>query len=210
MPSPRDELETIRAAVTGDPRAFDRVVQDYAARIRWLIQMRIDPAVRARVSVDDVVQDVLIVLSERIRLLVVDHERAFWGWLCSVIEQRLVDVRRRHIQGALRDVRRELPLDAERPGGAAAPLAERLANADSSPSARLRSAEQRAAVTDALARLPQSYREVILLRVYEGQSVSDTAAIMGRSPGAVSVLLNKAVKRLASALGNARPGDDAD
>lgn len=32
----------------------------------------------------------------------------------------------------------------------------------------------------------------------EGLSVADTAAIMGRSPGAVSVLLTKAVRRLGS------------
>lgn len=210
MPEPPpNELETIRAAAGGDRAAFERVVSAYAARIRWLIQMRLDPAVRARVSVDDVMQDVLVVVSDRIRRLVIDHERAFWAWLCKVIEQRLIDVRRRHVRGALRDVRREQPLDAARPGASMLRLADVLADSATSPSANLRSAEQREAVAAAMQRLPASYREVILLRVFEGQNVAETAEIMGRTPGAISVLLNKAIKRLAGVLsgGTATPNE---
>jgi DNA-directed RNA polymerase specialized sigma24 family protein len=52
-----------------------------------------------------------------------------------------------------------------------------------------------------------------MLRILEGLSVGEAAEIMGRTPGAISVLLNKAVKRLASVIAEmsvrsseARPG----
>ena len=83
-----------------------------------------------------------------------------------------------------------------------------LALSQTSPSAALRSAERRDALQAALAQLPPAYRTVIVLRILEGQSVADTATAMQRSPGAVSVLLNKAVKRLARVIG-AQPGDDS-
>lgn len=200
-----NELALIRAAVDGDDAAFQALVQQYSARLRWLIRLRLDPAVRARVSADDVLQDVLLVVNDRIQSLVVEHEGAFWTWLCRVVEQRLIDARRRHLQAAQRDARRERPLDARDAGTSVAPLANVLADPGTSPSAGLRTVEQRQKLEQALEQLPPSYREVIVLRVLEGLSVSDTAEIMGRSNGAISVLLTKAVKRLGSALAEIMP-----
>lgn len=202
-----DELDLIRAAVDGADGAFDAVVQNYAARLRWLIRVRLDPALRARVSADDVLQDVMLVVSGRIRSLVIESEGAFWTWLCRVVEQRLVDVRRRHLMAAARDARREQRIaGAATEGGTGRPAEGMLRDEGSTPSARLRTAEQQSAIENALAGLPPSYREVIVLRVIEGLAVAETAEMMGRSPGAVSVLLNKAMKRFnAALLGGAEP-----
>ncbi len=51
-------------------------------------------------------------------------------------------------------------------------------------------------MTAELAQLPESYREVIMLRILEGLTVNETDEMMKRSPGAVSVVLSKAVKRM--------------
>lgn len=201
-----DDLEIIQGAIAGDERAFDRMVQLYAARLLWLIKLRLDPAVRARVSPDDVLQDALVVVSQQIGKLVVESEAAFWTWLCRVVEQRLVDVRRRHKVAAARSVAREQPAAADE-RSVNVGLDELLMRTCTTPSARLRGAEQRAALEHALEQLPGSFREVIVLRILEGLSVADTAHIMGRSPGAVSVLLTKAVKRLGRIIGEGKPED---
>jgi RNA polymerase sigma-70 factor (ECF subfamily) len=198
MPDQRDPeaIDLIHAAIGGDGEAFEAVVDHYAGRLRWLIRLRLDAALRARVSADDVLQEAMLVASKRIGRLSIESEAAFWTWLCRVVEQRLTDMRRRHLQAAKRDARREqvrrASPDRSRPAG----LEHLLSAHAASPSQRLRTAEQREILQSALTALPDSFREVIVLRILEGLSVQETARIMGRSPGAVSVLLTKAVKRL--------------
>lgn len=53
----------------------------------------------------------------------------------------------------------------------------------------------------AMKRLPHDQREVIILRFIEGWPVKETAAIMGRSPGAVRVLQHRAIASLRKILG---------
>lgn len=188
--STSDRLELLRAAAGGDAEAFDRVVAAYATRLRWLIRLRIDPALRARISADDVLQETMLVASKRIERLVIDDEGAFWGWLCRVVEDRLADVRRRHLGAAKRDARRDV-------GGVSS---ARGAGREPPPSGPARRQEDRAALERAMTSLPPSFRDVIMLRVVEGASAAETAAIMGRTAGAVRVLLSRALRRLGETL----------
>ncbi len=191
-----DELATIRAAIAGDEQAFDRLVGHYAARLLWLIQMRLPAAMQARTSADDVLQEAMLVVHQRIGSLEIEAEAAFWTWLCRVVEQRIADARRTHMKAAARDVRRERKPAAASPQASSVRLDQILPDTATSPSGRLKSVEQRQTLTAVLAQLPESYREVIMLRILEGLSVNDTAEMMQRSPGAVSVVLSKAVKRM--------------
>lgn len=202
-----DELDLIRAAAAGDERALTAVIEHYSARLRWLIGLRLAPALRRRVSPEDVLQEALLVVAKRIRLLEITTEAAFWTWLCRVVEQRLIEIGRKHMTAAARDVRREQPAANGNGESGGLRLEQLLGNDQSSPSARIRRAEQRAALEAALTQLPESFRSVIVLRLLEGLSVADTAAIMERSPGAVSVLLTKAVRRLGAVIarGDSRP-----
>lgn len=55
----------------------------------------------------------------------------------------------------------------------------------------------RAAVERIVALLPRAQAEVVVLRVVSGLTVPEVAAVVGRSPAAVSVLLSRALGRLA-------------
>jgi RNA polymerase sigma factor (sigma-70 family) len=55
-------------------------------------------------------------------------------------------------------------------------------------------------LADALAALPESQREVLLLRVVAGLDVSEVAAVIGRSEGAVKQLQHRALTTLRSEL----------
>ena len=46
-----------------------------------------------------------------------------------------------------------------------------------------------------LARLPEDYRRVIVLRIREDRSIAEIAGLMGRSPAAVQKLLSRALAR---------------
>ena len=170
-----DELATIHAAIAGDEQAFDRLVGHYAARLRWLIQMRLPAAIQARTSADDVLQEAMLVVHQRIGSLQIEAEAAFWTWLCRVVEQRIVDVQRTHMKAAARDVRRERKPAAANPQATSVRFDHILPDTATSPSGRLKSVEQRQTLAAVLAQLPESYREVIMLRILEGLSVNETA-----------------------------------
>ncbi|MDF1838241.1 MAG: sigma-70 family RNA polymerase sigma factor [Planctomycetota bacterium] len=199
MTTHNDRLSTIAAAIEGDEEAFTQLVAAYSTRLRWLIKLRINPALRARVSAEDVLQDAMVAASQYIQDLVIRDEAAFWSWLCRVVEHRLVDLHRMHVHSAKRDVRRE-----RRPNTRADGQEESAFDWEdpdqSSPSERIRGVEQREALEAALAQLPQAQSDVIVLRILEGLSTTETAEIMGRTPGALSVLLHKSVKRLGQIL----------
>ena len=67
----------------------------------------------------------------------------------------------------------------------------------------------RAAVERIVALLPRPQAEVVLLRVVSGLSVPEVAAVVGRSPAAVSVLLSRGLRRLADRMGD-RPRSGAE
>ncbi|MBL9118281.1 MAG: sigma-70 family RNA polymerase sigma factor [Phycisphaerae bacterium] len=196
---PTAELESVRAAIDGRPGAFDLLIAGYADRLRGLIRRRLDPALRARLSADDVVQETLLVASDRVRDMTVTREGDFWAWLCSIAEQRLIDARRRHLLTAKRDVRRATPLATD------AGVGDALLRF-CPPSEDARANERSRGLDRALAELPASYREVIRLRIIEGLSTMDAAAVMERTPGALSVLLCKAVRRLGEVLNSDEAG----
>ncbi|MBL4770730.1 MAG: sigma-70 family RNA polymerase sigma factor [Planctomycetes bacterium] len=199
MKPKKDHLPTITAAIAGDEQAFNELVGVYSARLRWLIRLRINPAMRARVSAEDVLQESMLSASQYIQGLVIEAEPAFWSWLCRVVEHRLADAHRKHLLSAGRDAR----LESRRLGPADASGEMGFDCADpnqSSPSERIRSVEQREALEAALGELTPAQRDVIVLRILEGLSTAEAAVIMDRSPGALSVLLHKSMKRLSGIL----------
>jgi RNA polymerase sigma-70 factor (ECF subfamily) len=74
---------------------------------------------------------------------------------------------------------------------------EELLEADqSSPSARVLSDERRAQLAEALARLPPEWRAALELHHWEGCSVAEVGAILGRSRGAAAGMIARAYQRL--------------
>jgi RNA polymerase sigma-70 factor (ECF subfamily) len=55
-------------------------------------------------------------------------------------------------------------------------------------------------LADALARLPEDYQTVLLLRVFEELPAAEVAERMGRTPGAVRMLQMRALEALRDAM----------
>lgn len=134
--------------------------------------------VLARAPVDlvaDLVQDVFLQAFRRARD--VRDPEAFAGWLVSIARRRAADWRRRR--------RDSEPLDESIPAEAA--------RDDESLDARR--------VLDAIQRLPEAYRETLVLRLVEGMSGPEIAQRTGLSAGSVRVNLHRGMKLLRDALG---------
>ena len=68
---------------------------------------------------------------------------------------------------------------------------------------------ERDAMFQALDRLPEGQRSVVVLRYYEDLSVTETAQVLGVSEGTVKSQTSRALERLESILSGSRAGDGA-
>ena len=125
-----------------------------------------------RRDVDDLVQDVFVTAYTRI--LELRDAAAFGGWLATIARNRATDYLRRS--------RDQVELPQDLPGGDAI-------EADTM------------AVLDVIRKLPEAYRETLLMRLVEGMSGAEIAERTGLSSGSVRVNLHRGMKLLREKLG---------
>ena len=125
-------------------------------------------------AAEDLVQDVFMHAYVRLRDL--RDPAAFGGWICTIARRAAADYhRRRHIEE---------------------PLAETMASHDE-PDV---TAEARRVLT-IIQTLPDAYRETLVLRLVEGCSGPEIAALTGLSHGSVRVNLHRGFRLLRERLG---------
>src|SRR5262249_45039647 len=96
-----------------------------------------------------------------------------------------------------RAVGKERRLAAAGPSSTGSPrLDDWLLKTTTTPSRVALKKERAAMLAEALARLPDDYREVLVLRHLQELDFPEVAEKMGRSPGAVRVLWVRALKKL--------------
>jgi RNA polymerase sigma-70 factor (ECF subfamily) len=125
-------------------------------------------------------------------------------WLRSILVSRLVKLKRRFLGTKARDLRLERRLEAELAKSSA--RLDRALFSDSSSVTRRLSREERALYfANALAKLPDHYREVILLRHVEQFTFAKVAREMSRSVDSVTKIWTRAILRLQKSLGENLP-----
>ncbi len=124
-----------------------------------------------RRDVDDLAQDVFLTAFTRLRGL--REPAAFGGWLATIARNRATDhLRRSH---------EEVTLPEDLPGGDAIE-------------------SETFAVLDAVRRLPEAYRETLLMRLVEGMSGAEIAERSGLTEGSVRVNLHRGMALLRETL----------
>jgi len=122
-------------------------------------------------------------------------ERELLGWLRQILVCNVARAVQKQIGAQKRDARREISIerqlaDLER---SSARVEAALVSPLSSPSMQAQRRERIALIADHLARLPNDYREVIVLRNLESLPFAEVARRMGRTSGAVRVLWVRAL-----------------
>ncbi len=196
-----DTEELLRQAGDGDPGARDGLLARHRDRLRKMIAWRLDRRLAARVDPSDVVQDVLLEANAKMDRYLRERPLPFFPWLRALAGERLALLHRRHVWARGRSVLREEPGVLNLPDESAAELAARLVTSSTSPTHRALRQEQRERVRQALGRLPERDREVLVLRNLEQLSVADTAEVLGISAGAVKLRHLRALERLRALLG---------
>src|SRR5262249_37623824 len=147
-------------------------------RLRQMIAVRLDHRLAPRVDPSDVVQDVLLEADQQLADYLKKRPLPFFPWLRQIAENKLVDLYRRHVTARRRSVSRE-ELSVERlPDESAWELADRLFTPGSGPLAEVVRQEMRRKLREALDRLSERDREVLVLRHLEQLSTAEISEIL--------------------------------
>lgn len=195
--------ELLCDARCGDGPCLGRLLDGYRNYLAMLARCRVDPRLRGKLDASDLVQETYVEALQSFRGFHGHTEGELVVWLRQILASRLAAASRRYLGTRARDVRLEHRLAEAFDRSSMA--ADRLVLSQTSPSGHLARHERAVLLADALAELPEDYREVILLRHMEGLPFRDVAGQMGRSQSSVRQLWVRALaalhQLLASALG---------
>ena len=161
-----EDARLVRRALDGDEAAFGRLYERYARMIHGMLLARVR---RARMEVDDLVQDVFLTAWRRLDSL--RDPAAFGGWLSTIARNRVSDFYRHNVETA------ELPESLEGPASTA-------------------TATEANAILETIRQLPDAYRETLMLRLVEGMTGPEIAERTGLTAASVRVNLHRGMKLL--------------
>ena len=188
----------VALAKDGDKSAIDQLCRVYGERIRRIVRLRIDSKLRPKIDSVDVVQDALVLALAGLKNFTYRSEGDFLRWLSRIAENKLRDISDK-FHAEKRDIRREIPFKRERTNtdggslGVAGPLQT------TTPSVLLVRKEQLDRLERAIDDLKPEYREVIFLSRIERLSHEEIAVKLGKTKGAVAMLLSRALIALTAA-----------
>lgn len=176
-----------RALSAQDREAFDRLFASQRGRIEVLLQARIPAAARARVDVDDVIQETYMRAFRRLARMPGMPPDVFRRWIVHIALRELRRVYERHLGAQKRDARQDRHVED---------AGQLRADGIGTPSRLVARRESVEILADALQALPEDYREVILLRDFHELPVATVALRLGRTSRAVEMLYHRAMLRL--------------
>jgi RNA polymerase sigma-70 factor (ECF subfamily) len=190
------ETELIERLRGGDPGALGELFAIHRAKLRRMVQVRMDQRLNGRIAPSDVLQEAYIDALKRYPHFFEKPNQNFFGWLRLIVGQRLTDLHREHVLAKRRDVRQEKPLDVPAGPATSACLAAMLVAGLTSPSGAADRNERFLRLEAALDELEPMDREVLALRHFEELSNAETADVLGIQPAAASKRYVRALTRL--------------
>src|SRR5690349_24822546 len=109
-PDAPETAKLLDQARQGEAAAVERLLDVYRAPLRRMIDLRLDPALAARVDASDIVQDVLIEAHRRLEDYLRNPAMPFRLWLRHIAKDHVIDAHRRHRLAQRRSLDREQPL----------------------------------------------------------------------------------------------------
>jgi RNA polymerase sigma-70 factor (ECF subfamily) len=174
--SPCPERDLLDRARQGDAAAFREIVETYTPRVYSLVRS----LVRQDSEAEDVAQEVFFKVHAKLDSF--REDSSFFTWLYRVAFNTATDhlkKRRQERSIQLEDLSR-LPVE----------------DSADSPAENLSRKDLRAEVRQAMARLPEKFRTILVLRELEGLAYEDLATVLKISKGTVESRLFRARERL--------------
>ncbi|MDB5326261.1 MAG: rpoE 4 [Phycisphaerales bacterium] len=186
-------------ARAGDEQAIGQLLSSFESYLLLLARVRLGPKLRGKVDPGDIVQEVFLDATRQFPNFRGTHEAELSVWLRRILAGQLALTMRRFLGSKGRDVRLERDIQQQIDDSARA-LDAGLAASLSTPSQHASKREQTVLLADAMAKLPEDYREVIILRHLEGLGFAEVASRMGRSEDSVQKLWVRSLAKLRTTL----------
>jgi RNA polymerase sigma-70 factor (ECF subfamily) len=199
-PPATDPEVLLGQARAGSGAALGRLLERYGRYLALLARLQISHRLQGKADPADLVQETFLEAHRNFPRFRGTSAGEFVAWLRQILAGRIGLLVRRYLGTRGRDVRLERQLTAELDESSRA-LGEALAAPQSSPSQQAARREQGVLLADALARLPEDYREVIVLRHLEGLPFAEVGRRLGRSEDSVQKLWLRGLARLRRCLG---------
>ncbi len=198
MSSSREELsQRIRQH---DVEALARFAAGESGPLLAFIQRQMGVRLRRKLEPEDVLQEVT---AEAVRLLPETDlgDREPFGWLCQLAQRRIIDAHRRFFEAQKRDAGREVSLGSATDDSQRGELINLLVATMTTASKAYSRNQREMRLLQALSSLPEDRRQVLHLRYVEGLPTKEIAERVGKTDGAVRVLLTRSLTRLQEILG---------
>jgi RNA polymerase sigma-70 factor (ECF subfamily) len=186
--SPTSTFNLLEQARSGDRDALSRAFEKHQRRLAVLIYYRLPAGARAFDEVEDLVQETFLRACRDLDGFTWQSPGSFFRWLGSIAGHVVID--RARYRGRERRAGEEVRFRSESNPAGAEP-ADTL-----TPSRLLARKEAVERLLERLDRLPEDYRQALVLAKIEGCTTVEIAERMGKSREAVALLVYRALQRL--------------
>jgi RNA polymerase sigma-70 factor (ECF subfamily) len=170
----------LERACAGDEAARGRLLEAYRSYLTFLARVQLGRRLQGKVDPSDVVQEAFLEAHRDFRQFQGQTEAELLAWLRRVLATSLADQVRRYRGTRRRDLRLERRLAAELDQSSHA-LERGLLAPDSSPSHRAERREAGLRLAAAIEHLPADYRDVLVLRHFQGLAFPEIARRLGKT-----------------------------
>jgi RNA polymerase sigma-70 factor (ECF subfamily) len=160
-----------------------------------LARVHIDTKLQAKADPSDLVQETCLMDARDLPQFRGETVAELVAWLRQILANTGAAMIRKYKGTQSRDVGREQQFEQQLDRSSIA-LGRLLTSPESSPSRIASRREAAVVLADTLARLPEEYREVLVLFHLEGLSLAEVAARMGRTIPSIRGLRTRAVLKL--------------
>jgi RNA polymerase sigma-70 factor, ECF subfamily len=173
-------------------------IERFRSYLLLMARMKLDRKLCGKLDASDVVQQTLLEAHQALESFRGDDTAAQAAWLRKILARNLANAVRDLTRGK-RDVRRERALRQDL-DASASQLDGWLAAEQSSPSQKMERHDRALQLAEALSQLPDTQRDALLLRHFQGLSLAEIAAELECTIAAVTGLLHRGLKNLRKSL----------
>jgi RNA polymerase sigma-70 factor (ECF subfamily) len=192
--------QLIQQARTNGDAVLGSLLDLYRNYLRLLAHVEIGRRLQGKVDASDLVQETFLEAHRHFAQFQGTSEPQLVAWLRQILASRVAQLLRHYFGTQARDIRLEQELAADLANSSRLLGAELVASL-SSPSQQAARREQAVLLANALERLPEDYRQVIVLRHLEGLRFPEIAERLGRTVDSVQKLWLRGLARLRQAFG---------